>query len=241
MFLGKRLAIFSLLMIAGMILYLMRATTHRIWAVLAFIWFLAVIMLNGTDAIYFNVLSVFTVLFAGIIAQLLGRWFHHWAVILPLAIAVLAALFYMTDRSSLFNSRTPQQDAWHYYATLMRQYDKPRTLYLMCHDHGEGVPSEALPACKYWSLQVGYTQEMLDDQLDAVKQHRSDVVFVMSDNADMVALLDATGYHRYDFTDAGIGDKQYPRYILYSRRPCDTKAFKVPSPTDILLKRHKLS
>ena len=74
MFLGKRLAIFSLCMLAGMILYLMRATTHRIWAVLAFIWFLAVIMLNGTDAIYFNVLSVFTVLFAGIIAQLFGRW-----------------------------------------------------------------------------------------------------------------------------------------------------------------------
>lgn len=241
MFLGKRLAIFSLLVIAGMVLYLMRATTHRIWAVLAFIWFLAVIMLNGTDAIYFNVLSVFTVLFAGIIAQLLGRWFHHWAVILPLAIAVLAALFYMTDRSSLFNSRTPQQDAWYYYATLMQQYDKPRTLYLMCHDHGEGVPSEALPACKYWSLQMGHTQEMLDDQLDAVKQQRSDVVFVMSDNAEMVALLDATGYHCYDFTDAGIGDKQYPHYLLYSRRPLDTKAFKVPSPTDILLKRHKLS
>ena len=241
MFLGKRLAIFSLLMIAGMVLYLMRATTHRIWAVLAFIWFLAVIMLNGTDAIYFNVLSVFTVLFAGIIAQLLGRWFHHWALILPLAIAVLAALFYMTDRSSLFNSRTPQQDAWYYYATLMQQYDKPHTLYLMCHDHGEGVPSEALPACKYWSLQMGHTQEMLDDQLDAVKQQRSDVVFVMSDNAEMVALLDATGYHRYDFTDAGIGDKQYPRYLLYSRRPLDTKDFKVPTPTDILLKRHKVS
>ncbi len=238
LFTSKRLLIFITAIAIGMVIYFLRVSTGRIFALIALVWFLAVILLNGTDSIYFNVLSLFTVLFAGLVVQLLGRWLHHRVAVAAVAVAVLAALFLMTDRMSLFNRSTPEQTAWYYYAHLMNQYQAPRTLYLSCHDHGEGVPSGALPACKYWSLQMGYTPQMESDQVNAVTHGLCDVVFVMSDNAEKRSLLESKGFHRYDFTDIGVGEPMFPHYLLYSSRELDTSSFKVPSSTDILLKRN---
>jgi len=237
LFMGMRMMTFMGLMVVGLVLYFMRAMTGRAFILMAVLWFLAVILLNGSDRIYFNVLAVFTVLFAGIVAQLLGRWLRHWAIVGCLAVAMLGLLFMTTDRMSLFNSRTPDQAAWWYYASLVSQYEQPRMLYLMCHDHGEGVPAKGLPACKYWSLQEGHTPQMLDDQINAVKQGKCDVVFVTSDNAEMIALVEGLGYHRYDFTDVGVGDKAITHPCMYSRHALQATADFVPSPTDILLKR----
>ena len=119
---------------------------------------MAVILLNGADRIYLNVLSLFTVLAAGIVTQALSRWLRWWAVTGVLAVGVLALLFGTVEHKSLFAKQLPDRAIWYYYPTLLSQYEQPRVLYLMCHDHGEGVPVDALPACKYWSLQMGYTQ-----------------------------------------------------------------------------------
>jgi hypothetical protein len=235
---SKRLLIFLAGIAVGMVVYFLRVSKGRVFALIALVWFLAVILLNGTDNIYFNVLSLFTVLFAGLIVQLLGWWLHHRVVIATMAIAVLAALFFMTDRMSLFNQKTQEQTAWYDYAHLMSQYQKPRTLYLSCHDHGEGVPAGALPACKYWSLQVGYTPQMKADQINAITQDKCDVVIVMSDDKEGKELLEAKGFHRYDFTDIGVGEPALPHYLLYSSRELDTSSFKVPTSADVLLKRN---
>lgn len=217
LFMGMRMIVFMGLLALGLVIYFLRAQIGRLFILVAVLWFLAVILLNGSDRIYFNVLSVFTVLFAGIVTQLLGRWLRHVWVVALMAVAMLGLLFFMTDRMSMVGNHTPDQDAWNYYASLVAKYDKPRLLYLMCHDHGEGVPSEGLPACKYWSLQEGYTPEMLDNQIDALKQGKCDVVFVISNNNEMTALAESCGYHPYDFTDIGIGDKNIAHPRMYSR------------------------
>ena len=235
---GKRLLLYLVAVAIGMVVYFMRVSTGRTFALIALVWFLGVIMLNGTDNIYFNVLSLFTVLFAGLIVQLLGWWLHHRAIIAAIAVAVLAALFFMTDRMSLFNQTTPEQTAWSYYAQLMSQYQAPRVLYLSCHDHGEGVPAGALPACKYWSLQVGHTPQMEANQINAITQDKCDVVIVMSDNKEGRTLLESKGFHLYDFINIGVGDPSLPHYLLYSSRKLDTSSLKVPTPKDILLKRN---
>jgi len=235
---GKRLLVYLVAIILGMVIYLVQVSTDRAFALVALVWFLAVVLLNGTDNIYFNVLSLFTVLFAGIIVQLLGRWLHYPIVIVTMGVAVLGILFLMTDRISLFNRSTAEQTAWYYYAGLMSQYQAPRTLYLGCHDHGEGVPSGALPACKYWSLQMGYTPQMEADQLKAINSGLCDVVFVMSDNDKMKQLVKSKGFHPYDFTDLSVGDPMLPHYLMYSSRPLDTTSLKVPTSRDILLKRN---
>ena len=132
--------------------------------------------------------------------------------------ATIAFLFWQTPRHSLFYKQDVKQDAWNYYANLMSQYDSPRMLYLFSHDHSQGVPSHGLPACKYWSLQVGYTQEMLDDQINAVKQRKADVILVDDADTAYVNLAVQCGYHQYDYTDAGIGDKKWGRRLLFSKK-----------------------
>ena len=58
---------------------------------------------------------------------------------------------------------------------------------------------------------------MLDNQIDALKQGKCDVVFVTSNNNEMIALAESCGYHPYDFTDIGIGDKDIAHPRMYSR------------------------
>ena len=108
----------------------------------------------------------------------------------------------------------------------------------MCHDHGEGVPVNALPACKYWSLQMGYTQAMVDDQVNAVKQHRCDAVFVENDNDEMIALLEDNGYYRNDFAQAGMGDVSWKRFVMYSSKPLEQVPSRYPSAMEVLTKRN---
>jgi len=142
------------------------------------------------------------------------------------------------ERKSLFSEQLPDREIWYYYPTLLSQYEQPRLLYLMCHDHGEGVPVNALPACKYWSLQMGYTQAMVDDQVNAVKGHKCDAVFVESDNDAMIQLLEDNGYYRNDFAQAGMGDERWKRFVMYSSKPLKPMASRYPSPMEVLTKRN---
>ena len=238
MFLGKRVILFTLGVIASVIIYCKTIGKGWLMAVMALVWFMAVILLNGTDRIYLNVLSLFTVLAAGIVTQALSRWLRWWAVVGILGVGVLALLFSTVERKSLFSQQLPDREIWYYYPTLLSQYEQPRLLYLMCHDHGEGVPVNALPACKYWSLQMGYTQAMLDDQVNAVKQHRCDAAFVESDNDEMISLLENNGYYRNDFAEAGMGDKSWKRFLMYSSKPLKPMASCYPTPTQVLTKRN---
>ena len=239
MFLGKRVILFTLTLIAGIVAYCKVVGKGWPMAVTALLWFMAVILLNGTDRIYLNVLSLFTVLFAGIVTQVFSRWLRWWSVNAVLAVGVLALLFATVDHKSLFVQQLPDREIWYYYPSLMSQYESPKVLYLMCHDHGEGVPVHGLPACKYWSMQEGHTPEMVEDQINTVKQHRCDVAFIKAEDTDMAQLLEANGYHRYDFTDAGLGEKSWnERFIMYSLKPLKTNTNVYPSPTEVLLKRN---
>ena len=85
---------------------------------------------------------------------------------------------------------------------------------------------------------MGYTPQMEADQVNAVIHGMCDVIFVMSDNVEKKKLVESMGFHRYDFTDIGVGDPMLPHYLLYTSRKLDSSSFKVPSSKDILLKRN---
>lgn len=238
MFLGKRVILFTLGLVAGMIAYCRVVRRDSVMAVVALLWFIGVILLNGTDRIYLNVLSLFTVLFAGIAADKLSKWTSRWSVIVVMGMGLMALILATAEHKSLFFRHLPDREIWYYYPRLMSQLESPRLLYLMCHDHGEGLPVNGLPACKYWSMQEGHTPEMVADQIACVEQHRCDVAFVQSDNEEMVRLLEDNGYHRYDFTDAGLGEKSWQRYIMYTNAPLKAVSPRYPTPQEVLLKRN---
>lgn len=216
--LSRKVATFVLVIFAGILFYGKKNRSGMFYLLFSFLWFVAVIMLNGTNKIYYNVLALFTVCSAPLLAQLLSKGLSKPLVVAIFAAATAAFLFWQTPRHSLFTKQSVKQDAWNYYASLMAQYDSPRMLYFNCHDHGQGVPSHGLPACKYWSLQSGYTQEMLDDQINAVKQHKADVIIVNDVDTAFVNLAQQCGYYRYDYTDVGISDKKWPRAFLFSKK-----------------------
>lgn len=209
---------FVLVIIAGILLYGKKSRNGSLYLLCASLWFIVVILLNGIGRIYYNPLALFTVCSAPLLSQQLSKLFSKPLVLGAFALATIAFLFWQTPRHSLFYKQDVKQDAWNYYANLMSQYDSPRMLYLFSHDHSQGVPSHGLPACKYWSLQVGYTQEMLDDQINAVKQRKADVILVDDADTAYVNLAVQCGYHQYDYTDAGIGDKKWGRRLLFSKK-----------------------
>lgn len=237
MFLGRRVILFTIGIFAGIALYCIRVRKDWPFVVIALLWFIFVILLNGTDRVYLNALSLFTVLFMGLALQLIGNWLRNRITIAGLSVATAGLLFVSVDHLSLFSSEVLDRKIWYYYPTLLTQYDSPRLLYLMCHDHGEGVPVHGLPACKYWSLQLGHTPEMVEDQINAVKEHRCDVVFVQNYDTEYIQLLEKNGYYRNDYTTAGFGDDSWVRFLMYSSKPLQHMLSAYPSPTEVLLKK----
>ena len=209
------------------------------WLVaIAALWFLAVTLLNAAGRPYFNTLSTFAWYGVPVAVLLLAQWLDRKWLGIWVAVASLAALFMTVRHNSFFRVPSLECEVSHYYGGLMAQYDHPRLLYLMSHDRGFGVYSQALPACKYWSLQVGYTPEMAADQINAVKERKADVIFVNSSDNAMIELVEKMGYHRYDFTDVGVGEKEWQRNLLYSRKPLTrTDQWPKVTPKDVLLKR----
>ena len=237
MFLGRRVILFTIGTVAGISLYCLRVRKDWLFVVVALLWFIGVILLNGTDRVYLNALSLFTVLYMGLVLQPLGRWLRRGITLVVLAIATAAILFVSVDHLSLFSSEALDRKVWYYYPTLLTQYESPRLLYLKCHDHGEGVPVHGLPACKYWSLQLGHTPEMVEDQINAVKEHRCDVAFVQNYDTESIQLLEENGYYRNDYITAGFGDDSWTRFLMYSSKPLQHMPSAYPTPTEVLLKK----
>ena len=54
----------------------------------------------------------------------------------------------------------------------------------------------------------------------------------------MISLLENNGYYRNDFAEAGMGDKSWKRFLMYSSKPLKPMASCYPTPTQVLTKRN---
>ncbi len=89
---------------------------------------------------------------------------------------------------------------------------KPLILYYGCSDKAYGMSSEALPACRYWSLQGGYTQQMGDDQQQCVESRVPDFIFVKTDAKVRTERVVKNGYRKVNLAES-------TKYHLYERIP----------------------
>ena len=129
---------------------------------------------------------------------------HHWTNILcAVALAVILGFVGYNQRKwytkDYFHGleMTPRRQRAHamddYIAS--KAY-KPLILYYGCSDKAYGMSSEALPACRYWSLQGGYTKQMGDDQQKCVEERRADFIFVKTDAKVRTERVLNHGYHK---------------------------------------------
>ena len=113
---------------------------------------------------------------------------------------------YFYGRKLTIQRERPQQ-----YIKLLSGELHPRVLYWWCGDHGYGIEAEDLPACKYWALQAGCTQEMIDNQDQAVKNKLADYVFVETHDTFHQKILVSEGYTR-------CNQPEFGPYRVYSYR-----------------------
>lgn len=171
---------------------------------LATLWFVAccVILAKLVKDYYFACLATFW--FFGFVSA--ARWVgaHSRRRIPNILTAVLTILlitsitFLKTGETKklIFNTdpqMTAEIDSLTYY---LRQINKPKIIYHDSFEYGENVLSRALPGSKYWSIQVGASQDMMDEQMRDILSGKADFVVVGSSDTVMQGQLEGLGYRK---------------------------------------------
>ena len=236
----RKSLILYILFIALMVL-LYERKYRKWWLMVVMVWTTIVVLLNGKSFVYYSSLAL---LAAPGLAVLFSRYQNKsWARSVAFSITMVAFfLIGITNQSrssSFFTHDLAKRDRFYYYGGLMSQVQHPKLLFWDMHDKGQGLPAEALPACPYWALQEGATDEMRHDQDRAAKEKRCD--FVLIDHADSIHArqLEQWGYYRYDYWDHHDTTKHLSmdgHDVLYSTRPLHDTIVHVTN-LDVLLKR----
>ena len=171
---------------------------YRAFVVVAF---LATVLLTVTNAFwlyYYAVCGIFVCF--GVVAlmrRLACRPMRLRALLAGATaiVAVVLAMHLCHDESWFFRDNA-ERKALYDYAYIMSLRPRPRIIYYNTCTSGFGIPVGSLPGCKYWTSQSGATQQMVDDQLQAIMRREADFVFSLKDY-DKPAMFDSLGYHRY--------------------------------------------
>lgn len=109
--------------------------------------------------------------------------------------------YFFTDGyiiSNLFFTGNTYRKDLYSVGYIMSQIKKPTIIFYETPDHGYGILSDALPGSKYWTTQIGATEEMKNHQLLDIKSGKSD--FIMTDDVyspieDKEHIITESGYH----------------------------------------------
>lgn len=240
----KKSLLLYMAVIAATLVFYGFERTRRGWGLLVIMaWMVAVVMINGKSHFYYSSLALLaTPGIARVMTRLDGaRWGKVVMTVIALAALLGLAATKRSANGSLFTHDLAKRDRFYYYAGLMCQVEHPRVLFWDLHDKGQGMLSEALPACRYWALQEGATDAMRRDQERAAREG-TDFVFIDHEDSIHARQLDEWGYTRYDYWSR----RDTTRYlspdghvVLYSRRPLRDTLIKVTN-EDVLFKRDLL-
>lgn len=80
-------------------------------------------------------------------------------------------------RPNFFLSSSPNRNNYYKADSILKTKNNP-TIICIGADIGLGTPSNALPGCKYWTLQVGATQQMLESERQSIKNSTADFIII---------------------------------------------------------------
>ena len=227
--------------IAGCIYFYKKLPVFKwIPAIIAF-WFVSISMYHALGYYYhsFAVFAIFPVIMYLAFFKWSIRKKLHLTIIACAIIVVVIAGNMPFLRSNFFLSKTKERADFYYVNRILSQAPNPKIMFSF-YDTGYGTPVNALPGCKYWTGQMGATDEMVSEREFAVTQRLPDFVFIMMyTNYDyfLIDLLQQSGYVKYYTWITQEGTGRFETH-LYGR-PC----LSLPSndlhisPMDILLKK----
>ena len=88
------------------------------------------------------------------------------------------------------------RDDYYKAAYIMSQIKNPK---VMCFpmSYGIGTPAGSLPACRYWILQAGATNEMIEEREKDLKSGVADFICIPSPSNEKVKEFESYGYVLY--------------------------------------------
>ena len=187
--------------IAGCLYFYKKLSTYKLLPAIIALWFVAISMYHALGY-YYHSFAAFAIFPIIMYLTFLKRFklkkrhltFFAIAVILIIIVGNLVFL-----RPNFFLNSSEERKDFYYVNRILSQIDKPKIMYSF-YDTGYGTPAHALPACTYWTRQVGATDKMLTSRKLALKQQLPDFVFIYSafkDYDEFMRLLQESGYVEY--------------------------------------------
>ena len=198
---------FVIVLFIGMLLFTWRHKRY-FWLLLCFLIF-RLGLGKGTFR-YISILMPYAVFFLIAFFSLLStrqlRVFRRFAP----AWCVLAAILTVTVNLlqwGIINRYLDREKAlafrekYYEVAYVMSQVEKPKVLWYSANDFDLGTMVDALPACRYWTRQIGATEEMFVEREQALREKIPDFVLlwciVPPDETDQHERTTALGYVQY--------------------------------------------
>jgi hypothetical protein len=213
-------------------LYIPYLTRYRYFPLIASFWFAIVTFQNAVYPYYYSCCAPFMIFLFISLLWLVHFFAHHTDIHLQhsytytflFSILILALTIFNNLGFYYFNQQSNDKSqhlrnlflqasvnnipsiSYHKYANIMRNKEKPKVLYLhSLETHGFEVPTNGLPACKYWFLPNGSTPNIVAEQEEACMKGIPDYIFVPTTDRKGQSFLEYLGYRRYyckdiDFT-----------------------------------------
>ncbi len=150
------------------------------WLMLGFVPFFLFLEFEPSINHYYTVVTPFYIFFLLSFANYFSQWINRCPKILFTVIVVCACL-----GSTAYNMRwtrfvffpSEDQERWDEVQSVLQR--KPYSRILVVNDYGYGLLTRALPACKYWSLQLNASTEMKEERRQAIRARKPDFILLV--------------------------------------------------------------
>jgi hypothetical protein len=209
------------LVVPGLLLVPKILKSYRWFPLIAFAWIYLLSIPNGwiNYLIPVNLLAVFTVVLLAWAFGLrrLPAWCDATFVVLMLLFVVGTNVWLHDlrhpDTGTFFMQDNRLRQQFYAYEYVMAQVPQSRVIYCGGVPPVYGICSDALPACKYFAVQYGATDEMMEDQWRTIRERKADFVVVQRRNQDVARRVLAVGYQSFYYPICPQED-----FILYCKR-----------------------
>ena len=194
----------TIILFIGLLLFCWKRRNYA-WLFVCFFIFRIGIGLALYKYYYSALMPFFLFLLIAVVGYIYSKW-PLWLNRLTPALCILAVIGVITCDMKTINAnfRHAKEDRETFYAAayVMSQVEKPKVLFFnLCI--GMGTPVDELPACRYWTRQLGATDQMLEEREQALKDRKADFVMMQSvlhateTVEEVSAKIEAQGYVPY--------------------------------------------
>ena len=169
----------TIILFIGLLLFCWKRRNYA-WLFVCFFIF-RIGMGLAVHSYYYAVLSPFFLFFLiAVVGFVADRWARMVHLLTPV-VSVLAAVAIIPCNMRSINRqfRNAEQDREAFYVAnyIMAQVEQPKLLWYNM-ETGLGTPVDALPVCRYWTRQIGATDEMLAERDEVLRSGEADFVIV---------------------------------------------------------------